>query len=342
MWLISVTPTGLCSLFQQALRLLAFGQLYKVLNMDPLPACKPAPRLLEGVWSVTCVRCDCSFCLLFPCSEDVCVCMCVCILCGVTGDGCVFALCRQLSEEVSGGCGLGRQRLYQTDERWLWPPTLLFQRITAGSDNLNPPSPLLNCRGLILYQHTLLVVCCFRFKFFFSTKYLPVPVRSAADSRHVFSQCVDGVIGLGISTVGKRRTCSITAETSAFRSACFCTVVLRKLLQKQNGFISPPPKKNIKTVATVWSSKENYSRNAVRMPACVFVVITAVNAVNTHSQPLSFDAMLSFLSFICSERWTVEEKRSWTEVAEVKVIHLFEEKKKPSSCYVDLNPQAAK
>uniref|UniRef100_A0A3Q1F015 Spermatid perinuclear RNA-binding protein-like n=1 Tax=Acanthochromis polyacanthus TaxID=80966 RepID=A0A3Q1F015_9TELE len=33
---------------QHALRLLAFGQLYKVLNMDPLPANKPSPRLLEG------------------------------------------------------------------------------------------------------------------------------------------------------------------------------------------------------------------------------------------------------------------------------------------------------
>ncbi|CAJ1069740.1 spermatid perinuclear RNA-binding protein-like isoform X3 [Xyrichtys novacula] len=33
---------------QHALRLLAFGQLYKVLNMDPLPASKPLPRLLEG------------------------------------------------------------------------------------------------------------------------------------------------------------------------------------------------------------------------------------------------------------------------------------------------------
>lgn len=238
MWLISVTPTGLCSLFQQALRLLAFGQLYKVLNMDPLPACKPAPRLLEGVWSVTCVRCDCSFCLLFPCSEDVCV----CILCGVTGDGCVFAVCRQLSEEVSGGCGLGRQRLYQTDERWLSPLTLLFQRITAGSDNLNPPSPLLNCSGLILYQRTVLVMRCFRLKLFFSTKYFPVPVHSAADSHRIFSQCVDGVIGLVISTARKRRMCSITAEASAFRSACFCTVVLWKLLQKQSGFISLPKK----------------------------------------------------------------------------------------------------
>ncbi|XP_010772316.1 spermatid perinuclear RNA-binding protein-like, partial [Notothenia coriiceps] len=33
---------------QHALRLLAFGQLYKVLNMDPLPASKPSSRLLEG------------------------------------------------------------------------------------------------------------------------------------------------------------------------------------------------------------------------------------------------------------------------------------------------------
>lgn len=63
------------------------------------------------------------------------------------------------------------------------------------------------------------------------------------------------------------------------------------------------------------------------MPACVFVLITAVSAVNTHSQPFSFDATLSFLSFICSERWTVGEKRSWTEVAGDKVVHLFEKKK---------------
>lgn len=53
---------GLYSDFQHALRLLAFGQLYKVLNMDPLPASKPSPRLLEGVWSVMCVTCD-SACL---------------------------------------------------------------------------------------------------------------------------------------------------------------------------------------------------------------------------------------------------------------------------------------
>ncbi|XP_061586615.1 spermatid perinuclear RNA-binding protein-like isoform X2 [Cololabis saira] len=33
---------------QHALRLLAFGQLYKVLNMDPLPAIKSPPRLLEA------------------------------------------------------------------------------------------------------------------------------------------------------------------------------------------------------------------------------------------------------------------------------------------------------
>ncbi|KAF1389629.1 hypothetical protein PFLUV_G00075450 [Perca fluviatilis] len=33
---------------QHALRLLAYGQLYKVLNMDPLPTSRPSPRLLEG------------------------------------------------------------------------------------------------------------------------------------------------------------------------------------------------------------------------------------------------------------------------------------------------------
>lgn len=119
-WLPSMALTSLAPLFQRALRLLAFGQLYKVLNMDPLPACKPSPRLLEGVWPVTCVS-------SVP-------------ICDGTADGGVFALCRQLSEEVSGGCEVRRQRLYQKDERWLWPLTLLFQRITAGSDNLNPPS----------------------------------------------------------------------------------------------------------------------------------------------------------------------------------------------------------
>ncbi|XP_034727069.1 spermatid perinuclear RNA-binding protein-like isoform X2 [Etheostoma cragini] len=33
---------------QHALRLLAFGQLYKILNMNPLPTSRPSPRLLEG------------------------------------------------------------------------------------------------------------------------------------------------------------------------------------------------------------------------------------------------------------------------------------------------------
>lgn len=58
-----MTLTGLCSVFQHALRLLAFGQLYKVLNMDPLPACKPSLRLLEGVCSVPlCYVCACPLC----------------------------------------------------------------------------------------------------------------------------------------------------------------------------------------------------------------------------------------------------------------------------------------
>ncbi|XP_074525997.1 spermatid perinuclear RNA-binding protein-like isoform X1 [Halichoeres trimaculatus] len=39
---------GVTESAQHALRLLAFGQLYKVLNMDPLPASKPSARLLEG------------------------------------------------------------------------------------------------------------------------------------------------------------------------------------------------------------------------------------------------------------------------------------------------------
>ena len=42
--------------FQHALRLLAFGQMYKVLNMDPLPASKPTQRLSEGVCVCLCVR----------------------------------------------------------------------------------------------------------------------------------------------------------------------------------------------------------------------------------------------------------------------------------------------
>uniref|UniRef100_A0A3Q0RF92 Uncharacterized protein n=1 Tax=Amphilophus citrinellus TaxID=61819 RepID=A0A3Q0RF92_AMPCI len=43
---------------QHALRLLAFGQLYKVLNMDPLPASKPSPRLLEGACTAKRLRED--------------------------------------------------------------------------------------------------------------------------------------------------------------------------------------------------------------------------------------------------------------------------------------------
>ncbi|XP_047236263.1 spermatid perinuclear RNA-binding protein-like [Girardinichthys multiradiatus] len=39
---------GLTHSAQHALRLIAFGQLYKVLNMDPLPANKASTRLLEG------------------------------------------------------------------------------------------------------------------------------------------------------------------------------------------------------------------------------------------------------------------------------------------------------
>ncbi|XP_046871969.1 spermatid perinuclear RNA-binding protein isoform X2 [Hypomesus transpacificus] len=39
---------GITHSAQHALRLLAFGQMYKVLNMDPLPASKPTQRLSEG------------------------------------------------------------------------------------------------------------------------------------------------------------------------------------------------------------------------------------------------------------------------------------------------------
>lgn len=73
---------------QHALRLLAFGQLYKVLNMDPLPASKSSPRLLEGVSSVVsvfvfhvnlfvCMLCLCVYVHHFCC--HLCVSMCVCM-----------------------------------------------------------------------------------------------------------------------------------------------------------------------------------------------------------------------------------------------------------------------
>lgn len=71
-----------CVCFQHALRLLAFGQLYKVLNMDPLPACKPSPRLLEG---------ECSAVSVFVFHVNMCdslsaccvVCVCVCVFVSV-------------------------------------------------------------------------------------------------------------------------------------------------------------------------------------------------------------------------------------------------------------------
>lgn len=79
LWVADAFTTRWCALilslhvcvFQHALRLLAFGQLYKVLNMDPLPASKPSPRLLEGVssvvsvfmwiWQLVCTLCLCVF-----------------------------------------------------------------------------------------------------------------------------------------------------------------------------------------------------------------------------------------------------------------------------------------
>ena len=62
---------------------------------------------------------------------------------------CLFPLCRRLSEEAPGGRRVRWQRLHQKDERWLWPSTHLFQRITVCSDDLNPPPlPLLTYETL--------------------------------------------------------------------------------------------------------------------------------------------------------------------------------------------------
>uniref|UniRef100_A0A3Q2E253 Spermatid perinuclear RNA-binding protein-like n=1 Tax=Cyprinodon variegatus TaxID=28743 RepID=A0A3Q2E253_CYPVA len=60
---------------QHALRLIAFGQLYKVLNMDPLPANKASPRLLEGLQVSSLFSVDLVFQLFF-CEGDVWVCFC--------------------------------------------------------------------------------------------------------------------------------------------------------------------------------------------------------------------------------------------------------------------------
>lgn len=68
-----MSSSSLCVL-QHALRLLAFGQLYKVLNMDPLPASKLSARLLEGVPSVVCFMPVCVFDSLF---SPVCICDCL-------------------------------------------------------------------------------------------------------------------------------------------------------------------------------------------------------------------------------------------------------------------------
>lgn len=90
---------------------------------------------------------------------------------------CLFALCRRLSEEASGGHQVRWQRLHQKDERWLWPSTLLFQRITVGSEDLNP-LPLTSetlqrtsegvgiqiTKGIQLYvaDSSLILILCFR------------------------------------------------------------------------------------------------------------------------------------------------------------------------------------
>lgn len=136
--------------FQHALRLLAFGQLYKVLNMDPLPASKPSPRLLEGACRLVCALCFASLFVslflpflnsflspLFRYSPG-----------SINKNSMLrrhvrlsgqcdvlsarsFPLCRRLSEEAPGGHRVRRQRLHQKDERWLWPSTHPYRRITA-------------------------------------------------------------------------------------------------------------------------------------------------------------------------------------------------------------------
>lgn len=164
--------------FQHALRLLAFGQLYKVLNMDPLPASKPSPRLLEGVchaWRPLCfhvhvlVFVPFFFYIFGECARPVWRTVMLQV------DHCMFSLRRRLSEEVSGGCGSRRQRLYQKDERWLWPLTLLFGWITAGSDNLNPPSNSWAAAAVEHWTSTLLCLCAASY---FKTLYIIFKVFS--------------------------------------------------------------------------------------------------------------------------------------------------------------------
>lgn len=58
-----------------------------------------------------------------------------------------------------------------------------------------------------------------------------------------------------------------------------------------------------------------------------FCAYYSCQCCKTHSRQFRFDAILSFLSFICSERWTVEEM-SWTKVREVEVIYHLKKKKR--------------
>lgn len=72
---VNHTDVSAPCVFQHALRLIAFGQLYKVLNMDPLPANKASPRLLEGLQVSSLFSVDLVFQLFF-CDGDVWVCFC--------------------------------------------------------------------------------------------------------------------------------------------------------------------------------------------------------------------------------------------------------------------------
>lgn len=144
-----------------------------------------------------------------------------------------------------------------------------------------------------------MVVCFFYFKLFFSTKYSPTPFHNVVASHHVFSQQEENV---QIPLLSDPHVFALLSCENSFKN-------------RMDSF----PLQNIKTIVTVWSSKENYRWKAVWMPACVLVVITAVSAVK-HIQQFSFDAILSFLSFIYSEGWT---GKKWGVRLRLQKLKLF-------------------
>lgn len=142
------------SVSQHALRLLAFGQLYKVLNMDPLPANKPSARLLEGVCfhinvHIACMLirlCSCTSVSMYQCfvslphlvlghlhSEYTLVIICLAnlvavlvSLCGVSGDQSVCA------PQVAVRRGFGRTRGQTTETSSKgWKVTLTIDSLVS-------------------------------------------------------------------------------------------------------------------------------------------------------------------------------------------------------------------